>query len=292
MTTIWRMHIKPETNGGYTRKDAWEYCLQHGVIGIGYGMDKDIGEPLPSEEYIPFAEEMYHDFPGWKNSMNAFVKQMKKDDLVWLEFAGRYYLAKITGDAQYNSNVPELDLFHTRACEIKEIGGLDVVPGGIQTRFIRGRTIHRVHSSILYDYSIAVYHGTPHQVEIQDILAYLSAYDLEDLVGLYLQYKLDYKIIPSTCKPTTKRIEYTLVRKGNQGQIETAAVQVKKGDVHLKASEYIDLPYDVIYLFAENENYEKNETDERVKFISKSDVINFVKEYKSFLPSKLIHWLG
>lgn len=86
MITIWRMHIKPETNGGY------------------------------SEEYIPFAEEIYHDFPGWKNSMNAFVQQMSG-----LNLAGRYYLPKFTGDAQYNSNVPELDLFHTRACEIKEI---------------------------------------------------------------------------------------------------------------------------------------------------------------------------
>ncbi|QDI92459.1 hypothetical protein EPH95_15690 [Salicibibacter halophilus] len=192
MTTIWRMHIKPETNGGY------------------------------SEEYIPFAEEIYHDFPGWKNSMNAFVQQMSG-----LNLAGRYYLAKVTGDAQYSSNLPKLDLFHTRACEIKEIGGLDVVPGSIQTHYIMGPTIRRVNSSILYDYSIAAYHGTPHQVEIQDILAYLSSYDLEDLVGLYLQCELDYKIIPNTCKPTTKRIEYTLVRKGNRGQIRQRLLSIK-----------------------------------------------------------------
>ncbi|MFS0788649.1 hypothetical protein ABC345_19955 [Shouchella sp. 1P09AA] len=289
MKNVWRMHIKPDTKAGLTRNDAWSYCVENGIIGIGWGIEENVG-PMLSEEYLLIASKVYKDNTGWKRAMNAFIHHMKLGDLVWLEYGGVYYISELTGDAFYDPKRKDLDLYNTRSCRIKEIGGLDVVPGGIQTRFIRGSAIQKVNDSILQQYTVSTYFGKTTKVRAENLLKYLSPDDLEDLVGLYLQYRHDYKVIPSSCKPTTKKIEYTLIREGSKGKIETAAVQVKKGNVLLSVGDYADLPYDWVYLFGEDENYRKSEVN-NVKCLTRKELIDFITTYRSFLPNKITHWL-
>ena len=87
----------------------------------------------------------------------------------------------------------------------------------------------------------------------RDLFALIRPEDCEDIVGIYLQEKHGYRLIPSSCKLDTDKTEFILkTAEGKQ-----AYVQVKQGNVDLNADEFKhdrSNPHDW-YLFTTNGRY-------------------------------------
>ena len=71
-----------------------------------------------------------------------------------------------------------------------------------------------------------------HDVKL-DLFDLIFPEDCEDIVGIYLQEKQGYRLIPSSCKLDTVKTEFVL--KTAEGK---AHVQVKQGNVDLHIDEF------------------------------------------------------
>jgi len=85
-----------------------------------------------------------------------------------------------------------------------------------------------------------------------DLFALISPEDCEDIVGIYLQEKLGYRLIPSSCKKDTLKTEFVL--KTPEGK---AHVQVKQGYEDLNMDDFEYDPGDPCewFLFTSNGQY-------------------------------------
>lgn len=70
--------------------------------------------------------------------------------------------------------------------------------------------------------------------------------------------------------------------------------QVKSGSVPLNAADYMDAiqtdPNSHVYLFSTSEEYTKN-SDQRIHFIYKKELEDFIKKYRNTLPNLTYNWI-
>ena len=162
------------------------------------------------------------------------------DDLVWTrDTKGEYYLGRITSDWRYDisSEYRDADMVNIRSCEWYKVGTVEKVPGKVVSSFIPRATVQAVSNSTVQSYSKFLYNELSESQYYEedslvgeDIFSLISDDDCEDLVALYLQYKHNYLVVPSTCKKSTANYEYVLVHRETG---ESAVAQVKKGNVSL-----------------------------------------------------------
>ena len=284
---IWRLHIRPDYKVG---SDPVALCLSQGVVGIGWGVDK---KPKSKEEYLKLGEKKYGDL-SWRKASNIVLSLMQIDDLVWFrDFSGTYYLARVRGDWKYK-DAPEnqqADLFNVRDAEIYKVG--TSVAGRIINSFRASATVQRILGETVSSFSQIVYNRLcshrfyKPKVKSQDIFDLLSDVDLEDVVGLYLQLKKNYIMVPSSRsrQNDTLFFEYQLVSKKNG---EKAYVQVKSGNTTINLDNYVNFG-EMFYLFSPAGYYGNGASN--VVAILKGDILAFLKKEKKLMPISVKAWL-
>ncbi|MCD6420325.1 MAG: hypothetical protein J7L41_06390 [Synergistetes bacterium] len=285
MCKLWRIHIRPDADP----KSSINVCLNQSVIGIGW----EVGQKPASEaDYMQLGQSKYGD-PAWRSNANALLYEMDIDDLVWFrDTDGVYYLARVIGGWQYR-NAPaniRADIVNVRPVEICRVGTR--VPGKIISSFIPRRTLQRIHDKTALLFSKIVFNmccGGHYPVENDqemDIFSLLSAEDLEDVVGLYLQLVRCYVFIPSSRgrSDDTIRYEYELLDRNGKGVL----VQVKSGNVVINLDDYKDSKNK--YIVFSPAGY-TGESSEKVEALSRESIEEFLENYAYLMPFHIKVWI-
>lgn len=290
---VWRIHIKNDIASGYTRQDLLDFCKRQKLIGVGWG---DITTRINSDDAIRQQAKLYSDTIPAIKALNA-MRKMEIDDLIWTRLDSKYYLCRVTGlweDSKPNDEHYKLDISNYVNVEWLEIGMEQDVPGKVVSSFrpaSSAQSVSGVEEISMYmwnKYSKKNYYQV--NKKGTDIWSALSAEAIEEIVLLYLQMEKGYHIYSSTVKYTFPKYECQMVN--NAGK--RAYPQVKSGNVSLNANDYMDAinddPKADVYLFSTSESYTSNASD-RIHFIYKKDLEDFIKKYKNALPTLSYNWI-
>lgn len=290
MSQIWRIHLNTDS---LKTIDPKKFCFDNNVVGIGWRAP--VSGPFQTpEQYISAAAVWYKDSQSWKIAVNAFCYNVAIDDLIWArDNQGNYYLGKITGDWSYQ-DLPinlEADILNVRPCIWQKVGTADAVPGKVASSFFSRRTIQRVHDEtvrlysefIISDQGRVLQESTLEERSYQnDIFSIMSPDDCEDLVGLYLQYDLDYLLVPSSCKISTLTYEYSLVNKATG---KPAVVQVKLGSVDINFDDYASIETDIYLCTTQGHFLGQPKANQHI--IEPKQLLDFLSRRTSILPAKI-----
>ncbi len=275
--------LKLFTKGTIENDDynAQKYCLKHNYASIGWG----------SEERKS-VNEIYEERKNEKSFMTSYNNlciKMEKGDFVWTQAnnARDFKLGKILDEECITvEDKPIIGI--TRRCEWHDIN-FDYVPGEIINAYQRRtRTLIQKHRLDKYiDYFEYLYDDNNYTQKLKlDYKKLLHYDDLEDLLGLYLQVEENYFIIPSTCKTSTKFIEYELIKKEECETIKKACVQCKTGEtkVNLETIGINDFKNYHIYLSTmKNDEYK----GENITTIKTDELWDWAKKNKTLLPGRI-----
>ncbi len=296
MAKLWRLHLRPKDKDP---KDVVRYCLKERILGLGWrGPDKAKGKR--GEEYMEMHRGYYmQDYPKGVASVRDFMR-VKKKDLIWARDAeGGYLLGRVKSMPypRWDRDAKKHDMHHVVSAHI--VGGrsgseaiLDhEVPGLIKARFSRGPTFWRIKDCHARNYSCWLFakktgaDDVPPRPEGR-FIDLLDSYDLEDLVVLYLQQDLNWRVVLSSHAPNTPRYEVTLVRH----QSRSAGVQVKHKGQDIDASLYKkDTQVGQVFLFAASGNYGSN-IPKNVTIIHQDELVEFARQNLSLLPEPIKYW--
>jgi hypothetical protein len=224
------------------------------------------------------------------------VKKAEVDDLIWTRDARhQYYLGRITGDWFYDisEQASAADMVNVRPCQWYKVGTAENVPGKLINCFIPGRTIQRVMDETVEQFSLIKFNelsGQPlYPVEPRenaDIFSLLSSEDCEDALLLYLQFRENYMLIPSSRTVSTMAYEYELVHRETK---ERAIAQVKNGYIDLNIDEYLGVS-EKVYLFTTKGCY-VGDASVKVICIDPSDMLAFMLENRVVMPRRIQTWM-
>ena len=315
---IWRFNLHTH-EGAEKQKETFEYCEQNSIIGTGWRTD--IRLMSSKDEYIP-DKEFYHRLDtfsfsnqkGFKKAMKS-LREMKKDDLIWTRKNNCYYICRVTENArdfmpgEREKTIEDrcYDIWHYVPCEYVKIGTEDNVIGKIVRSFNMGVVCHirgRGKENIVKEFSKKTYNQYTgkeyYKIEKPKnkwdyLWESIGALEIEELVGLYMQIELGYGIYTSTNKKDTKEYEYILFKRQNPK--ERAKLQVKTSGINLNEYNVGDIPF---YFFTLGNYYkdgkvlkedekEKYQKLNKVKFLTKEELLEFSKRNEKVLPYK-INW--
>ena len=226
---IWRLHLKPGARQG---ADPMQFCIHYNILGVGWPVKQNA--PLSWDIYWTLGKKKYGD-KGWRTALNAVGRRMAAADLCWIrDRNGNYYIGRVEGDWEYRSTnaYRNAGLVNVRPCRWFRTGGEDSVPGQVLSNFRRGATVQQVRDKTAALYARWKYNQLSgsnlhtiarHGVQL-DLFSLISPEDCEDIVGIYLQERHGYKLIPSTCKRDTPKTEFVLRKADGK-----AHVQVRQG---------------------------------------------------------------
>lgn len=240
---------------------------------------------------------------------------MKKDDLIWTRKNNCYYICRVTenardfmpGEREKTIENRCYDIWHYVPCEYVKIGTEDNVIGEIVRSFNMGVVCHirgRGKDNIVKEFSKKTYnqYAGKEYYKIEKpknkwdyLWESIGALEIEELVGLYMQIELGYGIYTSTNKKDTKEYEYILFKRQNPK--ERAKLQVKTSGINLNEYNVGDIPF---YFFTLGNYYkdgkvlkedekEKYQKLNKVKFLTKEELLEFSKRNEKVLPYK-INW--
>jgi hypothetical protein len=221
---------------------------------------------------------------------------MEVDDLVWIRtFSGVYHIGRITSDWRYmtDSQCSRADLFNTRKAELYEAGTR--VAGKVINCFRPSATVQAIYNDTALQFSKLLFnrlsgreqYPVPGPKQKLDIFDLLSAVELEDVVGLYLQLERGYAVIPSSrqTKGDTLFYEYELLHRRDG---TPAFVQVKSGNVKIDLSAYARFGRK-IYLFSPAGYYGKK--PQNAIPLDRDELEGFITKGVSTLPSSIQVWV-
>jgi hypothetical protein len=218
---------------------------------------------------------------------------MEDDDLCWSrDAAGIYYLGRVTSPWRYENDEAHraADVVNVRDCSWVTTGAADKVPGTVLRNFIRGQTVRRIPdpttveaSKLLYNQAAGRALYAIESVNV-DLFQLLSPWDLENLVGLYLQAKFDYLVVPTTSQLGTPHYEFVMVHQDGR----RAAIQVKSGNVTLDRADYVAVSqeFDEFFLFTTTGSY-VGPASPKLICLSPQEVRIFARDSYRFMPGSL-----
>ncbi len=286
---VWRVKLNPDSAPGI---NGPSFCIERNIVGIGWAID---GTPKNKEEYLSLSKIKHKNSLGWRRATSDFISRMEIGDLVWARKRAEYYLGRIESDWEYRGAYEYLntDAVNVRKCPWLSVPTLGHVPGKISASFRAGSTVQRVIQGSAITYSKYLYNQLAKREEYgldlspeADIFSLLSDEDLEDLVGLYLQWKHKYLFQPSSCKRDTPLVEFELV--SQDGKIKASA-SVKSGETPIDMSEFATRT-DQVYLFAACERY-LGKGKENLMPIPKADLRQFLRDHEAVLPERIRLWI-
>lgn len=292
---VWRIHLKNSVKAPRTRQMLLQFCKDNKLIGVGWPAMKCRNTSRDAIRQDAAKSYPNNPTPGFK-AINA-MSQMKVDDLIWTRLNGVYYLCRVT-DLWVNSKPTDehdaYDISNYISAEWCEIGLEHNVPGRIVNSFTPSSSAQQIrYVEVISRYIWNKYTGTNHYEIVKpkiSIWSLLSAEQTEEIVLLYLQKVKGYHIYSTTMKFTTR--EYECIMVNDKGQ--HAYPQVKSGNVHLNANDYMDaLKYDkdgMVYLFTSAESYTPNGCTQ-VQFLYRKELETFMKENYVMLPELIKSWV-
>lgn len=286
--SIFRIHIKP--GGKASRKTTFEYCIDNNLLGVGWQVE-DMDNTKNWEDYYEKAKERY----GKVNQCAYIHKHVRVDDLVWTRDKSKgYFLAKVVSEWEYfssktsiNKDIDVVNIFRVELIAVP----IGAVPGKVIASFrasracqkIAGKSI-KIYSKMLWnELSQNQYYDTGSE-KFNDIFLMLDDEETEDLVFLYLQ-SIGWYVVPSSRKGDTMSFEYLAIdpKTGRR-----ALTQVKTGNSNVPRSSYNGRDSDEhVFLFQTNEKYVE-ESSSILTNISRTDIIDFLKESRDWLPENFI----
>jgi len=284
---LWRLHVRPDAKETF---DPVDVCLTHRIIGVGWRVSE---APDTGDAYLRIGEREYGD-RGWRTAANAIVRRIAVGDLVWFRSTqGVYYLALVTGPWQYRVDSPflEADIVNTRPAEIVEVG--PSVPGKIVSSFYRGATLQTIGGETSSLWSAIRFNELSRTRTVAVPKSAANLFDLirddelEDAVGLYLQSKHEFVVVPSsrTRRNDTIFYEYQLL---SERTGRPAYVQVKSGDEVIDFGWYVNFPCDV-WVFSPAGYV--GTPGSHVRVVDKNELRSFLFDKASPLPDNLRVWV-
>lgn len=257
---VWRLQVN-------TGEDSIaEYCIENNVAAMGWSLKelseserKNIKNIKTFEDYCKYADKVYKSYA----SVKRLKEQVKENDIIWMHSRkeGKYYFGRVKKESKW--------IFNSEAAEKKDAGNQltnidwyeastradeESVPGAIATAFIKGSTLQRINKDGVKEYSQLLYnkmhdpekeqftYEKPNLCLDKHFYMLLSPSDVEDLLALWLYAEKGYVCIPSTNKIATAKYECVLVDPNKKiKKRKHIYIQVKKGKVDLKASDYVNL---------------------------------------------------
>ena len=281
--TLWRIHLKSDGDR------PTEFCLERNILGMGWPVESHL--PLDWDAYYKLGEVEYGD-RSWRGNLRAIHEGMKCGDLCWARdiSKGIYYIGRVEGEWEYRGHEEEYrnaDIVNVRPCRWFPAGEADSVPGKVLNAFRPERTLQRVGGETASFYSRYLYnerfgrqiYALDH--DELDLLALVGPEDCEDIVGIYLQEKLGYRMIPSSCKHATAKTEFIL--KNQEGK--RANVQVKQGWVNLDRDYYNDPSCDW-FLFTTQGQYTGSEHS-RVHCLKPDEMRDFAFNNRNLMTQRV-----
>ena len=310
MNKVFRINMK--TDGNRKGQDELlNFCKSESIIGIGWS-NSDFTDGLEYEENdvtkIQTAIQKYlknnntsnkkRPTIGFTAASNCLLR-MEKGDYIWTRGTKNYALAKVTGGCKYISKKQMSDSdykeyenydigFYIPVKYISDELTLNDVPGKVLASFRAPNTVAPINDNVgepLLKYSDAVFQGTEVKFTSPKWETFLSADDIEEIVGLYLQVVKKLYIYTSTCKTETKTYEFMLVDKNGVDY----ALQVKTGGNSINGDDYKNEEL-IVYLFATSDKVVINNPS-KLKHITYSEIDSFIKSHKNLLPSRVQKWL-
>lgn len=281
-----RLHLRPY-GGAADARTSFEYCLRHGVLGVGWRTE--------TQRSTKVWDEYYAEASGIHDNLNVcsyIHRRVRPGDLVWTrDTDGQYYLARVTSPWEYwvttEAVEKDIDIANVFRCDIRPVP-TDAVPGKVIASFRPSRSIQAIADAKAREYSKHLWNTLTGEATYEvdagmfaDFFMMLDDQETEDLLFLYLQCRGWY-VLPHSRKADTMSFEYMLVRPGSG---EIAWAQVKTGNTPLNREAYARYPHQVI-LFQANEQYTGKEAA-NVTTISRAEVLEFVDGASDWLPAVL-----
>lgn len=283
MPTVWRLKTKPKVSDD-ARAQFIQAMLEEDFIATGWELPD---EPTSIKSCLELLKKTY---PGRGGATpQRFVKDTRIGDLVWIVDTkkGVFHLAQIRGDYYYKRMDGESgpEAVHRFNVDWVKCGlAPQDVPGGVKNALRVGSTYCRIRNEASRIYSAKLAGIVLPFGATTDFIALLDDQALEDLVGLYLQHKLNGPLIPSTCKSDTAAIEF-VVRSWDGTR--AAVVQVKSGQQRI--SDTLKGWSQERFLFAASGGYPPHL--DGAEIIDRNLLINFAWEYKCLLPNTVTCWM-
>ena len=173
-----------------------------------------------------------------------------------------------------------------------KIGTEDAVPGKVIACFRPRRAFQAIRDERMEAFSNYLYHKGDGGYKISLDVSKTSFFDLinyqdcEDIVGLYLQYKHNYMIVPSSCKSDTIATEFILKHRETG---DTALVQVKQGKVNLS---FDGANLDgVKVMFVLSTEGQVHSTSDKISVLDSREMETFCLEHQHLMPERVLMWL-
>ncbi len=293
---IYRIHLKPQND---KKENPFKFCKQKSIVGIGWPLDEENLEKFKKESnfenYKKLVLEQYNKDTGLKKAINCY-SEIEKDDLIWARDRDNiFYICRVTGKWEYsyeNDNKVN-DIFSYFPVEYVKVGTVEEVPGKVVNSFRANATLQRIHGESIFEMTKKIYNKKSNNKlyeikKIEDFLNFLLPEDVEEIVSLYLQLEKNYLIYTSTNKINTAKYEFVMISRDGK---EKCCIQVKTGNTTLDPENYIYLTENnvKVYLFT-LEGY-KRENINNVICLKKEEILDFIKNNKEILPSRIKYWM-
>lgn len=292
-----RVHLKTDTED---RSGLIKYCLENAAgqyLAIGWNSVYGSGEFNSYEEYYEAVIEGNHKEGKRLNPALNIFREADKGDLFWTrDEKGFYWICSAQGKAKPQCDTT-LDIGAVIPVKAYKLG-LEV-PGQIKASFNRprGGTAQRIYGKKICEYSKYVYNTLSGRKEYEvhaidgNIIDNLPDFDLEELVISYIQIKYNYYVLSNSIasNSTTPLIECEF-RSRDRNNVKKAVVQVKGGERVLSVSDFKDYLDNGFEVFLYAYKYEEDMNAKNVIFISREELTNFYREYKSVLPESITKW--
>ena len=294
---IYRIHLKPQND---KKENPFKFCKQKSIVGIGWPLDEENLEKFKKESnfenYKKLVLEQYNKDTGLKKAINCY-SEIEKDDLIWARDRDNiFYICRVTGKWEYsyeNDNKVN-DIFSYFSVEYVKVGTVEEVPGKVVNSFRANATLQRIHGKSIFEMTKKIYNKKSNNKlyeikKIEDFLNFLLPEDVEEIVSLYLQLEKNYLIYTSTNKIDTAKYEFVMISRDGK---EKCCIQVKTGNTTLDPENYIHLTENnvKVYLFT-LEGY-KRENINNVICLKKEEILDFIKNNKEILPSRIKYWMN
>jgi hypothetical protein len=287
---IYRLHLRSQ-RGDVDPLEQIAYCQRHELIGLGWGVEGD--SPKTFDDYARFA--------GRRHGKEALISPrrlsgLKNGDLVWLrDLQGVYWLAEVAGPWRYSTRGRAVDVYNYRKARWIKIGTEERVPGKVVNSFIRGATLQRVAdpparrlTRVLFARATGLPEPAGAPTLEQVLHSLLGAYDLEDLLAVYLQAEHGYMALPASRRTDTPGYEYVLCHRDDGHR---AVVQVKSGDARVDLSR---LPVDSVdraFAYAAGGGYDGPRA-RNLEIVEDGPLLRFMRERQRLLPPRVAEWVN
>lgn len=309
---VWRLQVN-------TGEDSIaKYCIENNVAAMGWSLKelseserKNIKNIKTFEDYCKYADKVYKSYA----SVKRLKEQVKENDIIWMHSRdeGKYYFGRVKKESKW--------IFNSEAAEKKDAGNQltnidwyeastradeESVPGAIATAFIKGSTLQRINKDGVKEYSQLLYnkihdpekeqftYEKPNLCLDKHFYMLLSPSDVEDLLALRLYAEKKYVCIPSTNKIATAKYECVLVDPESEKR-KHIYIQVKKGEVDLKASDYVNLAKDgnEVYLLTTEGRVKNADKYENITAVNPDEIYRFAidPKYKNIIPEHVLYWI-